>query len=162
MTERAAATAEARRRRIGQVLTVVGAVGVVFTLIAAVIAFVLVGRLHESVDESLALTVQALDTIDGSLDVSKAVVDSVADGLDAIGNTIATVQDSTGAVAGTLDTLKTLVGTTLPTAISGVQTVLPTIKTVAGTIDTALKGVSRIPFGPNYEPDVPFATRSSN
>ena len=48
----------------------------------------------------------------------------------------------------TLDTLKTLVATTLPTAIDGVESALPTIKTVAGTIDAALKGVSSIPFGP--------------
>ena len=146
-----------RRQRAGRALTAVGAIGAVLTLVAGVIAFVLVGRFHRSADESLGVTVQALDTIDGTIRVSKDVVDSVADGLDAVGETITTVQGSTGALNTTLDTLKTLVDTTLPTAIDGVQSALPTIKTVAGTIDSALKGLSSIPFGPDYKPAVPFA-----
>ena len=147
----------ARRRRFGQALTVMGAVGMVLTLVAAIVAFVLVGSLHESIDQSLAVTVDALDTIDGTLTVSREVVDSVADALDAVGATVSTLGESTGAVTGTLDALHGFVGTTLPTAIDGIQNALPTIKTVAGTIDAALDGVSRIPFGPNYQPTVPFA-----
>ena len=70
-----------------------GAIGAVLTLVAGVIAFVLVGRLHRSVDRAWSVTVEALDTIDGTITVvSKDVVDSVAAGLDAIGDTMSTVQ----------------------------------------------------------------------
>ncbi len=34
--------------------------------------------------------------------------------------------------------------------------VLPTIESIAGSIDTALRTISRAPFGPDYQPDQPF------
>ena len=108
------------RRRLGRTLTVLGAVGMVLTLVAAVIAFVLVGSMHDSIDESLAVTVDALDTIDGTIEVSRQVIESVAEALDAVGDTVTTLDESTGAVSGTLDELQTFVGTTLPTAIDGI------------------------------------------
>jgi hypothetical protein len=150
-------TTPARRQRLGRALTILGAVGVVLTLVAGIIAFVLVGRIQHSVDENLAVTVDALETIDGTIEVSRQVVDSIGAALDAVGDTVTTVGDSTSAMGDTLATLQEFVGTTLPQTIDGVQNVLPTIKDVAGTIDTALTGVSNIPFGPDYRPDVPFA-----
>jgi hypothetical protein len=143
--------------RLGRVLTTMGAVAIALTVVAAIVAFALVGNLRDSVDESLAVTVEALDTIDGTVSLSKQVVDSVAASLDAVGDTISTVKDSTGDVNATLTTLHEFVGSTLPAAIDGIQNALPTIKTVAGTIDSALEGVSRIPFGPDYQPEIPFA-----
>ena len=150
-------TIDARRPQLGRALTVLGAVGVVLTLAAGIVAFVLVGRIHHSVDENLAVTIDALETIDGTVEVSQQVVDSIGEALDSVGDTITTIQDSTATMSDTLATLHDFVGTTLPQAIDGVQNVLPTIKGVAGTIDTALSGVSKIPFGPDYRPDVPFA-----
>jgi hypothetical protein len=150
-------TAVARRQQFGRVLTTIGAVGIVLTLIAGIVALVLVGRLHHSVDENLAVTIDALDTIDGTVAVSKQVVDSIDQALDTVADTVTTVQSSTTAVGDTLDSLHVFISTTLPTTIDGVQNVLPTMKSVAGTIDSALSGVSRIPFGPDYRPAVPFA-----
>lgn len=146
-----------RRQRLGQALTVLGAAGIVLTLVAGIVALVLVGRVHHAVDENLAVTIDALETIDGTVDVSRQVVDSIAAALDAVGDTVTTVQGSTSAIGATLGTLDDFVGTTLPTTIDGLQNVLPTVKDVAGTIDTALGGLSRIPFGPDYRPAVPFA-----
>ena len=145
------------RAKLGRALTVLGAVGIVLTLVAGVIAFVLVGRLHHSIDQSLEVAVEAIDSVDGTITISKDVVDTVSAALDAVADTVSTVESSSDAVAGTLDTLHTFVTSNLPTAIDGVEGVLPTIKNVAGTIDSALKGLSRIPLAPDYSPEVPFA-----
>ena len=145
------------RAKLGRALTILGAIGIVLTLVAGVIAFVLVGRLHHSIDQSLEVAVEAIDSVDGTITISKDVVDAVGGALDAVADTVSTVESSSDAVAGTLDTLHTFVTSNLPTAIDGVEGVLPTIKTVAGTIDSALKGLSRIPLAPDYSPEVPFA-----
>jgi hypothetical protein len=55
-----------------------------------------------------------------------------------------------------LGQLATATGGQLPDGIESVTGALPTLVSVAGAVDDALRLLSRAPFGPNYDPDVAF------
>jgi DNA repair ATPase RecN len=88
--------------------------------------------------------------------VSATVLDAVRDGL-------LTVTDTVDALAIALDDASTVLadtgdfaGASLPDSLDAITAVLPTIESVAASIDDAMRVLARAPFGPDYDPEVPF------
>lgn len=131
-------------------------VGIVLSVAATVIGFVLVGRLEGSVRDSLDVTTQAIDTIDGSITVTQQTITTLSDALDSIGTSTSTIHDSLTTSHATLDTLHALLAESLPGSIDAINQVLPTIADAAHAMDSALRELSKLPFGPNYNPSVAF------
>jgi hypothetical protein len=144
-------------RSVGRTLTIVSTVGMVLTVVATALAFVLVGRLHRSVDDSLGVAVQTIDAVDESITVSKQVVDTISTALDGVAATLTTIGGSTATASDTLDTLDTFLKGSLTSSVVSIQQVLPTIQGVAGAIDTSLTAISKLPIGPDYQPAISFA-----
>ncbi len=146
----------ASRQSTGQALVGAGSIGLVLSLIAAIIAFVLAGRIDTSFKQTLGVTTDAIDAVDGSIRVSHQVVGTVGESLDTIASTLTTIQQSLTTSTGTLDTMHTFLQVSLPESINSINQVLPTIQSVATSIDTALRALSKLPIGPSYKPAVPF------
>jgi prefoldin subunit 5 len=116
----------------------------------------MIGQVETSVDDSLRLTGEALSALTDSITVTNSIVDSVRTGMTSIRTTLATVQTSLGNSASTLTQGRDFLGGSLPTALDAVNGVLPTIESVAKSVNDTLVLVSKVPFGPNYAPVEPF------
>ncbi|MEO6653373.1 MAG: DUF1206 domain-containing protein [Ilumatobacteraceae bacterium] len=62
-----------------------------------------------------------------------------------------TLDDTSGVAARTAS-----LSATLPESFDDIDAALKTVETLSGAIDAALGGLSRVPFGPDYDPDVPL------
>ncbi len=143
------------RELVGKVMVGISVLGLVASIVAAVVAWQVIGQLGRSVDESLAVGVDALATVELTLDVADDVVTAVDDGLGSVGATldaVADLVDEVVVVSGTTAELAADVGP----AIARIDDALGTLEGVTGTVDRVLRQLSGIPFGPSYDPEVPL------
>ncbi|MGD9996952.1 MAG: hypothetical protein AB7L17_06690 [Ilumatobacteraceae bacterium] len=144
------------RRAIGKSMIGVGIAGIVTAVVGLVVGEILVNQVTGSVDDSLLLTSQALTAVDDSIVVTGAMVDTVRTGMDSVQETMRTVETSLDQTATATADGAEFVGGALPDALNAVAEVLPTIESVAGSIDDTLDLLSSVPFGPDYQPVKPF------
>lgn len=144
------------RQALGKVLVGAGCLSLVLSLAGVAVGYHLVGQVDSSVDDSLTLTGDALHAVSNTIEVSKTMVTSVRDGLTTVSATLRSVEQSLDASTGTLDGVQLFLAGSLPDSIDAVNQVLPTLVDVAGNIDDALRALSNVPFGPDYNPAVPF------
>jgi methyl-accepting chemotaxis protein len=144
------------RRTIGKAMIGIGVLGVLVSAAAVIIGQSLVRQVETSVDDSLVVTDRALTAVIDSISVTGRIVDTVKAGVTSIGETVGTLQSSLEQSSTAIGDVSTFVGTSLPDALASVNGVLPTIKSVADTIDTTLEALDDIPFGPDYNPATSF------
>jgi hypothetical protein len=144
------------RRAIGRSMIGIGIAGIVTAVVGVIVGQVLVDQVTDSVDDSLVLTSQALTAVDDSIEVTATMVDTVQAGLESVQATMQTVRSSLDVAATATADGAAFIGGTLPDAIDAVNEVLPTIESVAGSIDDTLQLLSNVPFGPDYDPVQPF------
>jgi methyl-accepting chemotaxis protein len=137
-------------------MVIIGCVGVAISLVAALVGQVVIGDIDNSVDDSLVLTNKALDVVLDSINVTTTIVDTVKSGVNSIGTTLTTVTSSMDQTSAAINSSTEFIGGSLPDALDAVSNVMPTIQSVANSIDDALRFLSRAPFGPNYNPAKPF------
>ena len=137
-------------------MVIIGCVGVIVSLVAAVVGQVVIGDIETSVDDSLVQTNNALDVVLDTINLTQTVVDTVQSGVKSIGTTLTTVTSSLDQTSAAIDSSTEFIGGSLPDALDAVSNVMPTIQSVANSIDDALRFASRAPFGPNYDPAKPF------
>lgn len=134
----------------------IGCVGIVMSVAAIVIGHGLVDQVETSVDDSLALTNEALQSVNDSIVLTGTIVDTIRGGVTNVSSTLdsigASIDETTEALGSSTD----FIGGSLPDAIEAVGEVLGTVETVANSIDSALRALSRAPFGPDYDPEQPF------
>ena len=137
-------------------MVAIGVISIVVSLVAVFVGQSAIGQVESSVDDSLVLTSQALEVVGDSIQTMSTIVTTVRSGVSSISMTLDTlntsVVDTTTAVAGSTDFL----GTSLPDALDAVGNVLPTIESAAHSVDSALRVISKAPFGPDYNPAKPF------
>jgi methyl-accepting chemotaxis protein len=143
-------------RAAGTAMVVVGVFGVIVGLIGIVVGRQMVTELERAVDDSLALTAEALDSVADTIDVARDVVGTIQDGLGTIGDVTVEVSSSLDATQRVLGQVATATGGQLPDGLERVTGALPALVRAASAIDDALRLLSRAPFGPNYNPEVPF------
>ena len=154
-----------RRRRIvsalpdpvlGQLMIGVAALGVIAAVVGTVVGWRLLTTAGTALGRSLELTTDTLDALDTSIDLASST-------LDVVGGTLADVEATAGALEETLADSGDLLGETADLAredvagsLESVEGALPALIQVAGTIDTTLRALSTLPFGPEYDPEEPF------
>ena len=84
------------------------------------------------------------------------MVSTIRSGMTSVRSTIATIDRSLGEASAAVADTGDFLGGSLPESIDAVQGVLPTIESIAGSIDRALRVLERVPFGPSYDPVQPF------
>ena len=144
------------RRTVGRSMIVIGVAGIIVSLLSVFVGQRLIGQVEASLDDSLLLTTEALDAVVDSVQLTSQIVDTVQSGLREVNATTATLQSSIAQASKALSDSGKFVGGPLPDALAAVNDVLPTIKSIANSIDDALRLASRAPFGPRYNPKQPF------
>jgi hypothetical protein len=143
------------RRMAGRVMVGVAVVGVVVSLVGTIVAWQFVGQLSRSSDRSLALGEDALVTLEATLDVAEEVIGAVDDGLEGVVSTLDVVADVVSDTATVSESTAALAGEIAP-SIEGIDDALRSLESVTGSIDSVLRQLSGIPFGPRYDPETSF------
>jgi hypothetical protein len=134
------------RRNAGRTMIAVSCVGLVVSLTGIVVGWRLLDQLESDVDESLALSGDALVTLDESLDVADAVIESIAQGLATVEETLTTVDASFGAGTTVLDDAADTTEQ-LPVSIARIDAALADAAVAAAVVDDALAQIDALPFG---------------
>jgi methyl-accepting chemotaxis protein len=126
------------RRIIGVVMLVLGLIGLAISFVGVYYGRQLVDNMFGSIDDTLTLASETLDTAVDSLELTKATIGDVNAGLE-------TVQEATLSVSKTMTDTQPLVNQigvvvsqNAPQSIEAVQAAIPNIAAVAGTIDQTL------------------------
>ncbi len=147
--------------RPATVLRAIAVFGVVVGVVLGGTAWIFLGDLDRNLDQSLAIGESASGSVIETIDVADRLIDSLDQGLGTVGATLAAVEstlDDTSGVAATTASLSA----TLPESFDDIDAALSTVETLSTAIDAALGGLSRVPFGPDYDPDIPLPDAIGN
>ena len=144
------------RRTVGKFMVAVGIISIVVSLVGVIVGQRVIGQVENSVDDSLVLTNQALEVVVDSIQTTSTIVTTVRSGVSSISATLDTLNTSIGDTTTAIEGSTDFLGTSLPQALDAVSNVLPTIESVARSVDSALRVISQAPFGPDYNPAKPF------
>jgi hypothetical protein len=144
------------RRNAGRTMIVVACVGLIASITGVVVGWRLLGQLETNVDESLALTGDALVSLDASLDVADSVIASVAQGLTTVEQTLTAVDTSFHDGTSVLDDVATTTEQ-LPPSFARLDQALANAQEAAVVIDDAVAQLDRLPIGVNIRSDAAIA-----
>jgi len=144
------------RRIAGRTMIVVACVGLIASITGVVVGWRLLGQLETNVDESLALTGDALVSLDASLDVADSVIASVAQGLTTVEKTLTAVDSTFHDGTRVLDDVATTTEQ-LPPSFARLDRALANAQDAAVVIDDAVAQLDRLPVGINIRSDAAIA-----
>ncbi len=129
-----------------------GVVGAIVAVFGTVVGWIFVGQLAEASADTVDVTVQTLDAVDDTIDLADDVLASTGDAVDALGGTLAAVSASFDTGTRAIDDIAALADTLGPSLTDASDTVR-SLEGIGDQIDSALGTLSRLPIGPNYNPD---------
>lgn len=148
-------------QRAPTMLRSIAIAGVVVAIIGTVVIWVFLGDLEDTTDRSLLIGEQATITLNETIDVAEQVLSAVDDGLVTVQATLGTLDDVLQSTAGLADATGSL-SAALPATFDNIDAALATVQNLAETVDSTLSALSSLPFGPDYNPDVPFPDAIGN
>lgn len=140
------------QRRAGQLMIGIGLVGAVVAVFGTIVGWTFVGQLAAASDDSLEVTVQALDAVDDTIDLAEDVLTSTVEAVDALAGTLDAVSASFESGTAAIDEIAALADTLGPSLTDAGDTVR-TLERVGGQIDDVLDALSSLPIGPDYDAD---------
>ncbi len=140
------------QRRAGQLMIALGVVGALVAVFGTIGGWIFVGQVANASDDSLDVTVQALNAVDDTIDLAEEVLTSTVDAVDALAGTLEAVSGSFETGTAAIDEVASLADTLGPSLADAGDTVR-TLETVGDQIDGVLGALSRVPLGPDYNPD---------
>lgn len=142
-------------RRAGTVMQLIAVIGVVVSITAGIVGWTFLTDLDRNLDQSLAIGADAAAALGDTIDVADQVVVDLDAGLEDLLAILDTVAGTTGQTGDMAETAADVAGR-LPAAFDDIDVALGTVERLSGTIDGALRALSRVPLGPDYEPDEPL------
>lgn len=133
-------------------MVTVGVVGLVSSLLATVVAFVLLGRVERSLDESLSVTEDAVAAFEETVVVADQLVSDVNAGLGSARDALAAVRDSLEPSADALEEGAGVLDE-LPTRLAQIDRGLGLLVAPAKTLDRALAALPDLGAGFTYDAD---------
>jgi methyl-accepting chemotaxis protein len=135
----------------------VATIGILAALFGAVSGWLLLGRTSAALDASLDLTDDTLAALDASAGVASDTIETLAVSLRALEQTSVDLDGAFADGQALTRELADIVRGDVADSLRAVDDSLPGLIRVAGTIDTTLAALSRLPFGPTYDPQESFA-----
>jgi methyl-accepting chemotaxis protein len=130
----------------------IAVVGLVVAVVGTVVAWRFTGELHTALDDSLAITEDAVITVEESIVLADRVLVDVAAGLGGLDATLFELERSIGDAGPVLDDVAELSGD-VPVALIALQDTLGEVAAAAREIDSLLSVVSQLPFAPDVAPE---------
>jgi hypothetical protein len=144
------------RRSLGRAIMVAAVVACVTSVVGIVVAWQLVGELAHTTRSSLAIVGDTLVTVDDTLDVADSVVETVDGGIGTVRDSLVTISTNVENGAAALDAFADLTER-LPANLERIDSGLGGLQSTADAVDSVLRQLSDIPFGPDYDPEVGLA-----
>jgi methyl-accepting chemotaxis protein len=141
--------------RAPAVLRSIAVAGVLVAMIGTVVIWVFLSDLEDTTQRSLLIGEQAAVTLEDTIDVAEQVLAAVDDGLVTVQSTLSTLDEVLQTTAGVAEATGSL-SSTLPASFDNIDAALATVERLGETVDSTLSALSGLPFGPDYDPDVPF------
>jgi len=148
-------------RQAPTILRSIAVAGVLIAIVGTVVIWVFLADLQDTTNRSLLIGEQATVTLNNTIDVAEQVLNAVDDGLTTVHATLGTIDDVLQSTAGLADATGSL-SSTLPTSFQNIDTALATVQQLGATVDSTLSALSSLPFGPDYNPKVPFPEAVGN
>jgi methyl-accepting chemotaxis protein len=142
-------------RRAGGYMQAIAVAGVVVAIVGTAVAWRFLGDLDRNLDRSLVIGEDAAASLVDTIDVADEVVANLDAGLDTLDRTLVTISSTTGETGGVAASAAEIAGR-LPENFDDVDTALASVESLSENIDSALRAASRIPLGPDYDPEVPL------
>ncbi len=133
----------------------IAVLGIVAGMVLTLVGWRFLGDLDRNLDQSLTIGEDAAATLSETIDVADDVVVSLDEGLTTLRITLDTL-DATLTDTSELADVTADLAADLPAGFEDVDAALATVESLSGAIDAALRGASRLPLGPDYDPDVPL------
>lgn len=157
------------RRIIGIVMMVLGAVGLVISFAGVYFGRQLVDNVFANMDETFTLMLDSMDTAEESLELTKATLGDVNNGLVTVEGAALNIGKTITDTRPLLDQVGVVVSQNAPQTVEAMQSAIPNIAEVAGTIDQTLITLNdfqieeeilgfelNYDLGIDYAPTVPF------
>jgi len=138
------------QRRLGWLMIAAALVGMVAAVLGVVVAWRLLSGIDTATTDSLAVTVDALDSIEDTIDVADGTVTATSDALSELEVTLSTLADSLDTGGDVVADTASLTGTAAP-ALADATITLRQMEAIGSRIDSFLAGVASIPFTPDYD-----------
>src|SRR4029079_374377 len=135
--------------------------GVLIAIIGTVVIWVFLSDLQDTTDRSLLMGEQATVTLNETIDVADQVLTAVDAGLTTVQSTLGTLDDLLQSTAGLAEATGSL-SSTLPASFDNIESAWASVQNLGETVDSTLAALSSLPFGPNYNPKVPFPEAIGN
>ncbi|HKJ54748.1 MAG TPA: hypothetical protein VJ978_02065 [Nitriliruptoraceae bacterium] len=133
---------------------IAGTVGVVASLLGAIVGVVFVRSLAATSLEALALSETVLGTVDDTATLLDDTITDVAAALDTAGATVGETTATLDEVSTTLDDLTVLVTEDVPTSLDAIGDAMPQVISTAGVVDSTMRALRFV--GVDYDPDAPL------
>jgi chromosome segregation ATPase len=141
----------------GRIMIGVAIVGLLASLVGAVIGRQLVTDFDRGVEQSLILSAAVIETVDDSFEVADEALGLVTEGVIDAEAAVRSLGRSMGEGQEALDALTMLTGEDVADALESVEEALPAVEQAADSIDRTLGALSSLPLGLSYAPDRPLA-----
>lgn len=141
--------------RLGLLLQVAAVVTGIALIGGTVTAWRVLGRMQDVAERGAAVSLAALDAVDASLSAADELLEAARTSIAATATTLRTVDRSFDEAAEALASVSQLTTTAAP-ALESARGTLQTLEGVGRTIDGTLSALSRVPFGPDYDPERAF------
>lgn len=146
---------------VARCFRVIAVFGVATGVLLGATGWLFLSELDENLDQSLQIGEAASVSVIETIDVAEQLIESLDTGLETVGATLGAVESALGDTAGVASTTASL-SATLPQSFDDIDVALSTVESLSGAIDAALEGLSSVPFGPDYDPEVPLPIAISN
>lgn len=140
------------QRVVGWVMLVAAAVGLVAVIAGVTVAWRLLARVDTATADTLAVTVDALDSISDTIDVADGTVAATSEALTELQATLSTLAVSLDTGGDVVADTGRLTGTAAP-ALADATITLRQLESVGERIDGFLAAVANIPFTPDFDPE---------
>jgi hypothetical protein len=142
-------------RRAGAIMQTIAVLGVVVAVVVTAVVWQFLGDLDRNLEQSLVIGEDAASSLVDTIDVADEVVANLDAGLETLDRTLVTVASTTGDTGGVAASAAEIAGR-LPANFDQVDAALASVESLSGSIDSALRAASRIPLGPDYDPETPL------
>ncbi|MFP3897654.1 MAG: hypothetical protein ACLFV5_12575, partial [Anaerolineales bacterium] len=143
------------RRIAGTLLILLGALGIVLSVLGVIGVWRVAENTTVAVDDSLASLSETLEDVDQSLNVVSNTLDGAAVATDGLYTTTLDVSQTLSSTRITIDEMAALAEDDLPQSIEASLVALEALEETAGMIDQVLRGLQRFGVG-DYAPEVPL------
>lgn len=143
------------RSRLGLALQLAAVTAALALLVGAVVGWRVVGAVEEATDGGAAVALASLDAVEASLETADVLLEDTHRAIGVATATLRTVVDSVDDTTDTLTSVADLTAVAAP-ALDSARDTLQTLAGTARAIDSALLTLSRLPIGPDYDPERAF------